>query len=403
MKKNMLAFILVALVFSMVLSAQDAAVLFQEGNTALRKGDFNTAIAKFRDVLTLDPNFYFAYLNLGIAYRRQGNLDEAVLALDEAGKISQRDERFFGQYAHHLELGIVYMQKKSTDKAISEYKAAVEKLKNNSDPRNKPRYAKALVSLGEIYYFTKKDYKATYELLAGPHKSGIKDADLSILLAKSAAKLGKNAESIEYFKNSGIMSLDKLEEKDFYSLVEFWTSAIAQQDGNLAISIAKKLNDTGKPAKLNDDAIMFLARSYIFAGNHKSAVDALDKAIAANTDKPAEAYKLKGIAHFNSDDFAKAENALNTSIQKDKSDAEAYYYLGLALNKQEKRTEAKSAYETSLRLDPNYKAAKEALDIVNQQISQDEQKKAEEEEIQRLEEEERLRREEAERNRGYIR
>ncbi len=398
MKKTMLVFIMVVAVFSSVIYSQDAALIYREGNAALRKNDFDTAITKFRDVLTLDPNFYFAYLNLGIAYRMKGNTDEAVVALEEAAKISERDDRFFGQYAHNIELGIIYMQTKAVDKAVNEYKTALGKLKGSKDPRTKPRYAKTLVALGEIYYFTKKDYKATYDLLAEPYKEGVRQTELDLLLAKSASKLNKNAEALSYFKNSGIMELAKLEEKDFYSLIEYWSAAIGTQDSNLAVSIAKKLVDTPKPSKLNDDANMFLARSYINAGDNKMAIDSLKKAISANTDKQAEAHKFLGIAYFNSESYENAESALNTSIQKDKTDAEAYYYLGLTLNKQEKRPEARSAYETALKLRPGYSAAQEALEIVKKQIDQDEQKKAEEEEIRRLEEEERLRREQAETN-----
>lgn len=407
MKKNIVMSLLILISLIMLFSAdvfsQDAAAIYREGLDALRSNNFDTAIAKFRDVLTIDPNFYFAYLNLGIAYRRQGKLQEAVPALEEAGKIAERDERFFGQYAHNLELAIIYSQTQKTDLAVNEYKSAIEKLKSGLDERNKPRYARALVSLGEIYYYTKRDYNSAYTLLAGPYKAGIRELDLDVLLAKSATRLNKGSEAINYFKNSNIMTIKELEDKDFYTLVEFWTLAIAERDADLALSISKKLIDTQKPAKFNAEAYVLHARSYIFAGNNRPAIEELKKAISAKYEKLDEAYKLKGIAYFNLDDLANAERTLKMSIEKDRSDSEAFYYLGLTLNKQEKRLEAKEAYETALKLEPSYKAAQEALAIVQQQIEQDEAKAAEEEEFRRLEEEEQRKREEAEAQRGIIR
>lgn len=387
MKKTIFTFLIIGILFSVSIFSQDAAAIYREGQQNLRAGEFSKAIDRFTDVLTIDPNFYFAYLNLGIAYRRSGNPDEAIPALEEAGRISERDERFFGQFAHHLELAAIYMQKRETDKAVIEYKAAIEKLQQSGDDRQRPRLIRALSSLGEIYYYTRRDYQATYDLLKGPYDAGYRETDLDVLLGKAAARLNKRAEALNYYKNSNIMALDNLESKDYYSLVEFWTLAVSQQDNNLITQIANKMVNTPKPAEFNAEAHLFQARSYIIANNYRQAVEALKKAIGANYDKPEEAYKLKGIAYFNMENFSDAERTLKASLQRDQSDAEVFYYLGLSLARQEKRTEAKEQYEKALQIRPDYNAVKEALEIVEQQIEQDRLKAEEEEEFRRLEEE----------------
>lgn len=390
MRKSLIAFVILICLFSLSLYSQDAAAIYREGQQELRNGNFPAAIDRFRDVLLIDPNFYFAYLNLGIAYRRQGNLEDAITTLEEAGLITHRDERFFGQFAHHLELAGIYMQQRDTDNAIKQYKEAIEILKHSQDERTMPRYIRALSSLAEIYYYSKRDYQATYDLLKGPYDSGIRETDLDLLLGKTTARLNRTSEAFKYYRDSNIMNIESLEEKDYISLVEFWRLATLEQDTDLTVRIAKKLVDTPKPAQYNAPALVFLGRSHMIAENYRPAADAFKRAIAAGYDDPAEAYRLKGISYFNIEDFANAERTLKASVQRDQTNPEAYYFLGLSLARQEKRPEAKEQYEKALSINPEYTAAKEALDIVNQQIEQDRLKAEEEEEFRRLEEEGKL-------------
>jgi tetratricopeptide (TPR) repeat protein len=63
------------------------------GNLLLEGGDLDAAIAQYQRAITRDREYAIAYLNLGVAYKRLGRVDEAVRALREAQRLEQRRRR----------------------------------------------------------------------------------------------------------------------------------------------------------------------------------------------------------------------------------------------------------------------------------------------------------------------
>lgn len=61
-----------------------AAVAFEEGNHHARRGQTALAVDAWRRSVTLDPNFYGAYHNLGLAYLQTGQRSAALGALADA-------------------------------------------------------------------------------------------------------------------------------------------------------------------------------------------------------------------------------------------------------------------------------------------------------------------------------
>jgi tetratricopeptide (TPR) repeat protein len=62
----------------------DANSLFEQGNTALRKGDAAEAVRDFQQFLKMEPNSAEGYFNLGLASQSAGQLNEALTALHKA-------------------------------------------------------------------------------------------------------------------------------------------------------------------------------------------------------------------------------------------------------------------------------------------------------------------------------
>jgi TonB family protein len=71
--------------------------------------------------------------------------------------------------------------------------------------------------------------------------------------------------------------------------------------------------------------------------------------------------KARGIALYQQHDARGAIKALRSAVKKDKSDADAWYVLGLALNSNDQVKDARKAFETALKLRPNFANAHTAL------------------------------------------
>src|SRR4051794_25366016 len=85
----MLRIALLAAICSALSLAQDPAVerLFTGALQAQQRGDFEAAAQNYRQVVKLQPDFFGAWANLGVALVRLGRFDEAVDAYRTALKL----------------------------------------------------------------------------------------------------------------------------------------------------------------------------------------------------------------------------------------------------------------------------------------------------------------------------
>jgi len=87
-------------------------------------------------------------------------------------------------------------------------------------------------------------------------------------------------------------------------------------------------------------------------------VSALAQAGSANTSD----LRLRGIELYHQKNFSEAADVLKQAITKDKTDADAWYYFGLALIANPKGLkDASKAFETAVKLRPNFAAAHSGL------------------------------------------
>lgn len=63
------------------------------GNLLLEDGEVETAIVQYERAIASDREYAIAYLNLGVAYKRAGRIDEAVRSLRQAQRLEQRKAR----------------------------------------------------------------------------------------------------------------------------------------------------------------------------------------------------------------------------------------------------------------------------------------------------------------------
>ncbi|MFP9100336.1 tetratricopeptide repeat protein [Flavobacterium sp. RHBU_24] len=121
----------------------EAMKVYHEGEDYFKKQKLEKAAEKFKAAVKLDPEFAFAWDNLGLTYRYMGNYDEALkcyrksLEVDPYGTMPLQN------------IAIVYEYKKDYKQAAAAYDKVIE-----AEPDNPEGYYGA----GRAYYFA-EDYE----------------------------------------------------------------------------------------------------------------------------------------------------------------------------------------------------------------------------------------------------
>jgi tetratricopeptide (TPR) repeat protein len=98
--------------------------LIKNANRLKREGKLDEAIAEYRHILELNPNFAWAYYNLGEVLAAKGFLEEALVELNQAIHLEPNCASF------HIQLGKVFVQLNDFEKAIESLSNAI-KIKPN--------------------------------------------------------------------------------------------------------------------------------------------------------------------------------------------------------------------------------------------------------------------------------
>jgi tetratricopeptide (TPR) repeat protein len=118
------------------------AFLVSQGDTILKSGDYDRAIADFDEAMRLDPTNAVAFAGRGLAYENKGNHDRAIADFNEAIRL---DPTYAVAFALR---GLAYENKGNHDRAIADINEAI---------RLNPTNAVALAVRG-IAYENKGDY-----------------------------------------------------------------------------------------------------------------------------------------------------------------------------------------------------------------------------------------------------
>ena len=130
---------------------------FDDARRALRAGRTEEAERSFKALAQSNPELGGVHANLGVIYRQQGKLPEAVAALEQAVKASPQQPVFFNQ------LGIAYRMQGQFAKAREAYDSAIAL---------DPAYAAPLLNLGILNDLYLSD---------GPRALGLYDRYLALV------------------------------------------------------------------------------------------------------------------------------------------------------------------------------------------------------------------------------
>ena len=121
---------------------KEARDWFNKGYDTVENGEYNKAILFYKKGIELDPDYAYAYNNLGLAYKNQGNYTKAIESYEKATALDPDNG-----YAY-INLGLACSAQGNYTKAIESYEKAI-KLDRN--------YADAYNNIGNAYY-NQSDY-----------------------------------------------------------------------------------------------------------------------------------------------------------------------------------------------------------------------------------------------------
>jgi tetratricopeptide (TPR) repeat protein/serine/threonine protein kinase len=238
------------------------------GEALRRKGDLAGAIAAHRQAIALSPAYAAAHNNLGAALRAKGDQAGAIAAYRQAIRLEKNYPDA------HFNLGVALQTKGRLEEAIAAYRQAIRLRKEDAQAHNN--------------------------------------------LGNALADLGRLEEAIVAYRQ--------------------------------AICFKK------------DDALAYynLGNAFRQKGRLEEAITAYRQAIRLKKDL-AEAHTNLGIALHGQGRLAEAIAAHEEAIRLRKDDAHAYFNLGLALRKGGRVEEAITAYRQAIRLKKNYAKAHYSL------------------------------------------
>jgi Flp pilus assembly protein TadD len=80
------------------------STLYDEGTALKDKGDLEGAVAKWREILTIDPNYVLAHMALGVHLQKLGRLEEAIEHAKKVTELEPNDSFSFTQ------LSVIYQR-----------------------------------------------------------------------------------------------------------------------------------------------------------------------------------------------------------------------------------------------------------------------------------------------------
>lgn len=272
------------------------------------------------------PGSAIAHYSLGNAYLTSPHHEKAIAEYKRAIELKpDYAEAYYG-------LGIAYYKSKNYDAAIEAYKEAI---------RINPDNTEAYYGLGLTYSNAKK-YKEAIDVLKHVVEKEPDNVDAFEALGIANQRLGKYSESSEYFKQGIIINPPKR-----YKSIGLNYSMSEKYDE--AIDAYKKAIELDS----NDaEAYAGLGAVYTLSGRHQDAIESCLRAISIDSEC-TEAYYWLGLAHHNMGDYGKAIEAYKRELSIDSQVEEAYIALGGAYVELNAYEDAITAFNNALKIEPN--------------------------------------------------
>ncbi len=281
--------------FVSVSSAQqrDPGRLLSDAIQAQQRGDYQSAITGYRELLALRPDNVEAKVNLGAALAHVGQFDEAIAL----------------------------------------YRSALPALNDKKI---------VLLNLGLAYY-KKGDMASAREQFMVLHQAAPTHVQAAILLADTEIKMG-DAESAASL-------LEPLEQANSRNPDFEYELGLALVRSGHGRDGAPRLEKSGELAK-SGDAYMLAGATLLDFNEYEQARHDLETALQLDPKLP-HLHTLVGMARDKTGDQKEAEPAFRIAVQENQDDFDANLYLGALLYKQRHLEEAKVYLDRAVKLKPD--------------------------------------------------
>lgn len=309
--------------YSTVNSEISVSDLYQQAEIYHQQENWEDAIALYQKTIELDPNFSWAYHQLGDIFSKHNKWVEAIAVYRQAIELNPN----FSWSYHNL--GMALLQQKQWDQAILAYSKAIDL---------NPEFCWSYYYLGEALYQQQNQQEAVFAYF----NAWKQNPDL-------LASLNRIGEVIQDQIQAGSDSVID----DYYSKLNQPSDLSQWQhflptDFELYVKVAKYLAENN----YEDVAIIFYRIALYLQPDHLELAQQLEGILEQKT-------ALERVA-----------NECRLAIQQNPNDPESYYNLGMALSDQQQRNEAVNAYLKFLQLKPdlflwNYPIVVELIDQNN--------------------------------------
>jgi len=310
------------------------------GSAFLKKGQLDEAIAHFQKALEIKPDYADAHNNLGKALLQNGQLDEAMAQFQKALDIKPDHAEA------HNNLGAALLKKGGVDEAILHDQEALQ---------IRPDFVEAHVNLGNaLLQKDRVDEAIAHYQKALEIEPGLAEAHYNLGVA--LRQRGSVDESITQFHQAMQLKPD-----DAASYNDLGTALLQKGELGEAISQFKKALAI-KPDYA--DASYNLALSFHKQGRMDEAIAQYQKTLEI---KPthAEAHNNLGDALLQKGRVDEAIAHFQNALEIQPRNAEAHMNLGSIFFQQGRMDEAIAHYQKALEIRPDYAAARENLERIN--------------------------------------
>lgn len=373
---------------AVALGMEGKSIFATQGDIEIQLENYSEAYRLFTKAINLDQYFGYAWSGLGQALGNLGKYDKAFDAFQNAINYGHRDPNTWNglgmaakslgrpeiakdaflasielnenHYMSWSHLGEIYLDLGEMEESVNAYTKSIKIYEKN---------AKAWGGLGHALNQMKR-----YEEAIEPHRKAIALGEANFAnyfgLGKALHRSGEIEQAIDPYVESIKLKPDSLA---LYALIEIQKKLLRDKDSEDNKVILYKLSEILKDQNIQaeeDQDIVERAETALRLIEYGSEVDRLnavkilDQILLAQPNNP-KTYNILSSAFRHLKQFQKSIDVAKLGIEKNPSFSSAWYTIGRAYEESNNLSDAKDAFEEALRLNPDYKKAKEHLDELN--------------------------------------
>lgn len=312
---------------TVVKSAETYRSHFNMGSAFNERGEYEKAIAEFKQAIELNPRDHESYTSLGATYYRQGDMEQAEEMFLKASSMHP------GAFRARNNLGNVYSVRGETDRALQAYGEAI---------KIKPDFSEAYYNRGNAY----KDTGQIERAIADFQKAIEFEPDFAMShyhLGDCYAITGETVKAQASFETAIRFDPTLINARynlaNLYYHQKLYPQAIEQLRSVLSI----------EPGHVESHYV--LGSILVEKEKLDEAIQEYEEVVRIAPDH-AEARNALGKLHVQKGAMAKGESEFKKALALDPGDGYVHYNLGRLYVTQGNYQEAQKEFEEALKLDP---------------------------------------------------